>query len=218
MPSVIDSYVAFQLIKQLSTPFEDTDAYKLGIIDKNGKNLIKRTDLETPEQKKAYTIFHVIAFNLKKILNRIPILKSRLGSFAAALFLMKEHQQMDQKSFLFLESAVKDWLKNQNIHVENNIMESSVFIEGTYRYKGRTIHVPRTESVTTVLGVPLFNVKVNGKTFVVPANELEEDIANVAGSGQVAGLKFPPPVSKKVMVQRRKGMTGPRKPVGLEGY
>ena len=218
MAGVVDTYVAFRFIKLLSTPFEETDAYKLGIIDANGKVLKKRAELSTSAERRAYTIFDTIAFNIKKIFNRVPGLKTRLGSFAAALFLLKEHTQMSEEQFLFLEKSCEDWCRNNYMPVDKTLTEAAVFIEGTYRYKGRTIHVPRTESVATVLGVPLFNVKVDGKTFVVPANELEEDIANVAGSGQVAGLKFPPPVSKKVMVQRRKGMTGPKSPVGLEGY
>lgn len=218
MAAVLDTYVAFQFIKILSTPFENTEAYKLGIIDANGKVLKKRSSLSTGEEKRAYTIFHTIGFNIKKIFNRIPGLKSRLGSFAAALFLLKEHTQMSEEQFLFLEKACEDWCHNNHMPVDKTLTEASIYIEGTYSYKGRNIYVPRTESVATVLGVPLFRIKVEGKEFVVPANELEEEIANVAGSGQVAGLKFPPPVSKKVMVQRRKGMTGPKAPVGLEGY
>ena len=215
---VVDAFVAYQLIKILSTPFEETDAYKLGIIDKNGKNLIPRSKLKNSEQKSAYTIFNVIGFNLKKILNKVPGLKTRIGSFATALFLLKEHQNLDEKSFRYLEKSVENWLLNQDIEIEKNLNEAAVFIEGVYKYKGRKIYVPRTESVTSVLGVPIFKVKVGDEKLIVSANELEEDIANVAGSGQVAGLKFPPPVSSRGMMARRKGMSGPNAPVGLEGY
>ena len=47
-------YFVYQFIKKLVTPFEKTDAFKLGIIDKNGKILKKRRDLEGKE-KEAYT-------------------------------------------------------------------------------------------------------------------------------------------------------------------
>ena len=217
MAAPVDTYVAFQFIKILSTPFEDTDAYKLGIIDKNGKVLKKRVDLKKSDEKRAYTIFHTIGFNIKKIFNKVPGLKSRLGSFAAALFLLKEQTQMSDEQFLVLESACKNWCENNHMPVKTNLTESKLVIEGTYSYKGRTIYVPRTESTSTVLGVPLYKIKIHGKELVVSSNELEEDIANVAGSGEVAGLKFPPP-EKKSTVQRRKGLSGPNAPVGLEGY
>ena len=37
----IDALIAFRLIKLLVTPFNKTEAYKLGIIDEKGKVLIK---------------------------------------------------------------------------------------------------------------------------------------------------------------------------------
>ena len=37
----VDLYVIYQIIKRISTPFEDTDAYKLGLIDAKGKKLKK---------------------------------------------------------------------------------------------------------------------------------------------------------------------------------
>ena len=42
MGRAIDLFVTYRFIKLLTTPFEKTDAYKLGIIDKNGN----RTDMK----------------------------------------------------------------------------------------------------------------------------------------------------------------------------
>ena len=49
---VVDAFIAYKFIKILVTPFEETDAYKLGIIDANGKVLKKRKDLKRSEEKK----------------------------------------------------------------------------------------------------------------------------------------------------------------------
>ena len=87
---VVDAFIAYKFIKILSTPFEDTEAYKLGIIDKNGKILKKRKELKTGEEKKAYTIIHTLVWNLKKILVKVQLGKSRVGSLAAALYFLKE--------------------------------------------------------------------------------------------------------------------------------
>ena len=40
--SALDIFVAYKFIKILTTPFKKTDAYKLGIIDDEGKVLKKR--------------------------------------------------------------------------------------------------------------------------------------------------------------------------------
>ena len=89
--SIFNAFVAYKFIKILSQPFKETDAYKLGIIDERGKILKKFKTLKGTEEKKAYTIFHRLIWNLKKTLEKIPIFKSRLASFAAALYLIKEH-------------------------------------------------------------------------------------------------------------------------------
>ena len=58
--SVVDTVVAYKFIRLLSTPWEKTDAFKLGIIDDKGNILKKRKDLKTSAEKNAYTIFHTL--------------------------------------------------------------------------------------------------------------------------------------------------------------
>ena len=83
-------YFVYQFIKKLVTPFEKTDAFKLGIIDKNGKILKKRRDLEGSKEKEAYTLSDTLIWNIKKLIGKVPSGKSRIASYAAALFLIKE--------------------------------------------------------------------------------------------------------------------------------
>ena len=47
MRRAIDLLITYRIIKLLTTPFESTEAYKLGIIDKNGKVLRKTKELKT---------------------------------------------------------------------------------------------------------------------------------------------------------------------------
>jgi len=82
----VDLYVLYQIIKRISTPFEDTDAYKLGLIDKKGKRLKKAS---TSEEKKAMTYFDRFVFNIKRVMGKVG-LDTRVGTYAAALFLLKE--------------------------------------------------------------------------------------------------------------------------------
>ena len=88
---------AFRFLKLLTTKWENLPAYKLGIIDKRGRNIKKAKELTTPEEKSAYTIFHRLVFNVKRLIQLVPGGKSTLGSYAAALFLIKEHTGMSEK-------------------------------------------------------------------------------------------------------------------------
>ena len=91
-----DLFYAFRFLKLLVTKWENTPAYKLGLIDKKGKRL-KDKKIETPVQKSAYTVFHRLVFNLKRLLMKIPgVSTGRLASYAAALFLIREHTGMSE--------------------------------------------------------------------------------------------------------------------------
>tara|TARA_B100001287_G_C22514374_1_gene449765 strand:- start:247 stop:783 length:537 start_codon:yes stop_codon:yes gene_type:complete len=81
----------------LTTPFEKTTAYKLGIIDEKGKR-IKSVKLDTSEKKSAYTPFNRIVYNIKKLLAKAPGGSTKLASYASALFLIKEHYGLSKKN------------------------------------------------------------------------------------------------------------------------
>ena len=96
MGRAIDLLITYRVIKMLVTPFEKTDAYKYGIIDKNGKVLRKNKTLTVAKEKDSYTILHRFVFNLKRLINLIPGGKSKLGTYAAALgLLLKEEKEIN---------------------------------------------------------------------------------------------------------------------------
>ena len=72
MNRLVNAFVIYQFIRLLIKPFDQTDAFKLGIIDKDGNYLKKQGDLKTAEEKKASNIFTRLVWNLKKILNKVP--------------------------------------------------------------------------------------------------------------------------------------------------
>jgi len=102
-----DLFYAFRFLKLLVTPFEKTKAFKLGIIDGKGK-LIKRAKERTkPEEKSAYTVFHRLVFNLKRLVGKVPGGRSVVARYGAALFLIREHTNMsDEKMMEMLEKAL----------------------------------------------------------------------------------------------------------------
>ena len=85
-------YFVYQFLKKLVTPFNKTKAFELGIIDETGKILKRRRDLETSEEKDAYNLSDTLIWNIKKLMGKIPGGKSRIASYAAALWLIKEQQ------------------------------------------------------------------------------------------------------------------------------
>jgi hypothetical protein len=84
----------------LVTPFDKSEAYKLGIIDADGKILKKQNQLTTPEEKDAYTYLQRLVFNLKRLLNKLPGGDKYTKNLIAAYFLIKESYQHNDDSNL----------------------------------------------------------------------------------------------------------------------
>jgi hypothetical protein len=97
---VVDLFLVYQFIRRLVTPFSEWDAYKLGIIDERGNILKKRRELRRQEEQKAFGIFDILVLNLKKLLERLPAGQTRLASYAAALWLIREHKAFTPDSLL----------------------------------------------------------------------------------------------------------------------
>ena len=93
---VTDLVLVYQFLKRLTTPFDETKAFELGIIDERGKR-IKSKEIKTTEEKNSYGYFDKLVFNLKKLLEKLPGGKTKLASYAAALFLIREAQKPERK-------------------------------------------------------------------------------------------------------------------------
>jgi len=90
----IDVYMAFQFVKRLTTPFEQTEAFKLGLIDKNGISVKKP---QTADEKNAYSLFDRVIFNIKRLIAKAPGGESKIANIAAAMYLMKEQDNLHNK-------------------------------------------------------------------------------------------------------------------------
>ena len=118
-----DLFYTFRFIKLLVTRWDKTDAFKLGIIDNNGKPLKKVRDLNTSEEKSAYTMFHRLVYNIKRIINKVPVVgRSTLASWAAALWLIKEETGMSEKAIVKL---MEKYAVDNEIDLDTSIYESN---------------------------------------------------------------------------------------------
>jgi len=90
MQQIVDIYIVYKIVKKLTTPFEKTTAYELGIIDGKGRVLKPRRTLTTPAEKDAWTWLDILLNNIKRALAVIPGGSSRFFAYAAAYFLLQE--------------------------------------------------------------------------------------------------------------------------------
>ena len=121
----VDNLIAFRVLYMLVTPFVDTEAYKLGIIDANGKNLRKTSSLTTSEEKDAYNYLTRLVFNMKKILAKLPGGDSKLKNIIAAMFLVKEYYESGDRTTSLMEERymrVLDKVNEGVVLVEEEIV------------------------------------------------------------------------------------------------
>ena len=110
-----DLAYTFRFIRMMAMDWKDWDAYKLGLIDENGKRN-KNVKMDTDAKKSAYTPFVRLAANLKRLVAKVPGGGSRLGSFASALFLIKEKVG---------EKGIKSICEEMNIEVLDFLNEKN---------------------------------------------------------------------------------------------
>ena len=131
MGRAIDLFVTYRFIRLLTTPFEKTDAFKLGIIDKNGNRVLKKgttlpTELNTEQQRSAYTILHKLIFNIKKLFAKVPGLRTKVGTYAAALFLLKDTFKEHVEDPNMFEKEFMKYLKESGIEFDDSIDEEVI--------------------------------------------------------------------------------------------
>ena len=134
MGRAIDLFVTYRFVKLLVTPFEKQEAYKLGVIDKDGNRILqpgtnKPTILRTIDEKNSYTVLHKLVFNIKKIFAKVPGLRTKLGTYAAALFLLKDTFKEDVDPKMWEQEFMK-YLKENNIELDNTISEEVTLDNG----------------------------------------------------------------------------------------
>ena len=196
MGRAIDLFVTYRFIKLLVTPFEKTDAYRLGIIDADGKRILvpgttnKPTPLRTVEEKSAYTVLHKLVFNIKKIFAKVPGLRTKLGTYAAALFLLKDTFKESVDDPDIFEKEFMKYLKEQGYEIDDTISEEvigfgEVLPKGEYKLANDILNKEEEElsakkgdkvvafddegPVDTILGVDIFpvvHVKTQEKIYV----------------------------------------------------
>ena len=132
MGRAIDLFVTYRFLRLLTTPFEKTDAFKFGIIDDKGNRIRKpkssqvAVELTTSELKNSYTILHKLVFNIKKLFGKVPGLRTKTGTYAAALFLLKDTFKEHVEDPDMFEKEFVKYLKENNVEFDNEIAEEVI--------------------------------------------------------------------------------------------
>jgi len=119
MSRVVDNLIAYRVLSMLVKNFEDTQAFKLGLIDKKGK-MVKKP--QTTAERDAYTYLHKLVFNMKKIVNRLPGGESKLKSMVTALFLIKEYYESNSRTTSLMEERYKKLMEMDLSLIEEEIL------------------------------------------------------------------------------------------------
>ena len=177
MGRAIDLFVTYRFIKLLVTPFNRTDAFKNGVIDADGNRLDK--DLNTIDEKNSYTVLHKLVFNIKKIFGKVPGLRTKLGTYAAALFLLKDTFKEHVEDPDVFEKQFMKYLKEEGYEIDDSISEEvigfgEVLPKGSYTLVNDILNAEEEElsakkgdkvfayddepPIDTILGVDIFPV------------------------------------------------------------
>ena len=135
MGRAIDLFVTYRFIKLLTTPFQKTEAFKLGIIDAKGNRVTepgtnKVTVLRTSKEKNAYTVLHKLVFNIKKLFEKVPGLRTKIGTYAAALFLLKDTFKEQVEDPQVFEKEFLKYLKENGYELDDTIAEEVTLEDG----------------------------------------------------------------------------------------
>ncbi len=130
-----DIAYTFRFIKMLVMDWKSWDAYKLGIIDEDGKRL-RNIKIDSSEKKDAWTPFIRLCANIKRLVSKVPGGGSKLGSFVSALYLIKEKYNLNDCD---LEKIVTksggDILDIINEGNEWFLLEDGTISPGVYKIK-----------------------------------------------------------------------------------
>lgn len=118
MARVIDTFVLYKILRRISTPFENWEAFKVGLIDKDGNFLVPKKD-RNEKQQNAMSYFDILILNLKKVIAMAPAGKTRLVSLAAAMYFLRESKQGISEDMMLTEDDLSEYLPEAQNLLEN---------------------------------------------------------------------------------------------------
>lgn len=205
---MIEQYINHKFRELMETPWEDMPAFKLGIIDGNGKILKSRTELVDEEERAAYpSMFYTLCWNLRNLMERADE-KSVIGPVVSIAMKLREFCSE-------LESGTTDGMVIEEIN-RREIMSRFFCEEPEYKSiePGEYIIRGKKVSIETALfpceeffGHPVY--RISNLTFVIEEVTKEDAPVNAVGHGNIAGVSpgQEPPGKRGLYFHRNKKKT-----------
>lgn len=114
----VDLFLVYQFLRRLTTPFIEWDAYKYGVIDKDGNILKDKNQRKTQDEKDSLKTYDIMILNLKKLLAKVPGGSSKVGSYAAALWLIREWNHFSEDSLITEDLDESDIIGSLDLFLE----------------------------------------------------------------------------------------------------
>lgn len=183
----LDAYIVYRFIRLLSSPWDETQAFKLGVIDPHGEPLVAIEKM-SDKQRAVYTLFDRLVFNIKRLIEKLPGGKSKIGTYASAMYLFKE-QMGDEEGQLVLEQSFMTYLKENDAleldYLEEQYKLEEMLAQGNYKLlnnmldtkgntipKGTTVVVKSTMKPSAkVLGVDVYELQTSGGRKIIVSHE-----------------------------------------------
>lgn len=100
---MLNYYLVYDFVKRLSSPFNRWEAFRSGVIDKDGNILIQKRERNI-QQKRSFSVYDNMIRNIKILVGRHAANARMLASFAAATYLIKEHNMFREGETMLMES------------------------------------------------------------------------------------------------------------------
>jgi len=115
---VVSSFTVYKFVKAMTTSFEDTDAFRLGVIDARGKYL------KDPIGK--ISVFDRLVINLKVLLNMIPDprIKSQLNYLTTGIGLLAEESAKYGADPDEVFESIMDYFQEQGLDLDQYLEEA----------------------------------------------------------------------------------------------
>jgi hypothetical protein len=194
---IVDTLIVFRILKMLTTPFDKTQAYKLGYIDKKGTRIKYKPDPKNPAvklenkpftstEKASLTPLHRLVFNLKKIIEKLPFGKSQFASYAVALALLKEEARITEdqadelcekfyrhlkENELVTSESIQETINLAELQIGNTYHTRLPVLQNDTRYPHKTpIQIVAEHSI--VYGIPVYIAFIQEHRVLVTADDV----------------------------------------------
>jgi|TARA_B110000967_G_C18897525_1_gene571857 hypothetical protein len=130
MSRFVDAVVGYRILRMLSIPIRNSDAFKLGIIDQDGEKI---KDPVTNDELNSYSLLQRFIFKVQKALLKSPDRNAkRLLTFAAALAILREYEEPDEDN---VDTLLEVFMADSDVQAQAVLLENGLLSFRNFQLK-----------------------------------------------------------------------------------